>query len=132
MHYMRTTWTVLLAAALASGCGVIYKQPIYQGNLLDERAIEQLQPGLSKRQVMLLLGSPSVADPFHADRWDYIASQRTGRLAHTEKKTFTVHFQGDALVRWEGEYFPKRDMELVGEMSRFGNLPRERDRDRRR
>ncbi|MBB5015020.1 outer membrane protein assembly factor BamE [Rehaibacterium terrae] len=129
---MLKTWTVLVVAALTAGCGITYRQPIYQGNLLDTRNVEQLQPGLTKRQVLLLLGSPSVADPFHADRWDYIASERTGRAGRTQIKNFTLHFEGDTLARWEGEYFAKRDEELAAEMRKFGNLPRERDRDRRR
>lgn len=125
----------LLVAALASttaGCGILYKQPIYQGNLLDERNVEQLQPGLSKRQVALLLGSPAIADPFHQDRWDYVATRRSGRIADTEIKNLTLYFEGDNLARWEGEYFPREEQALSQEMLKFGNLPRERDKDRRR
>ena len=69
----------LLVGISASGCGVLYRQPIYQGNLLDKAAVDQLQQGMDKRQVMTLLGTPSVRDPFHHDRWDYVASRRTGR-----------------------------------------------------
>ena len=40
---------VAVALALAvSGCGILYKQPIYQGNLIDKAAAEQLQAGMSK------------------------------------------------------------------------------------
>ena len=39
---------------------------------------------MSKQQVDALLGSPSIADPFHHDRWDYTASQKTGRMGHVE------------------------------------------------
>ncbi len=38
----------------------------------------------------------------------------------------TVFFENDAVARWEGEYFPKRDEELAAEMRKFGNLPKER------
>ena len=37
--------TVLLAAAMAltvAGCGIVYRQPIYQGNLMDKASVEQL------------------------------------------------------------------------------------------
>lgn len=120
---------VLLAAAMAltvAGCGVIYRQPIYQGNLMDKAAVDQLQAGMTKDQVQALLGSPSIADPFHHDRWDYSASERDGRLGHTEVKNLTLWFENDALSRWDGEYFPEQDEALAKRMGRFGNLPKEK------
>lgn len=107
---------LLLVAAVAlstAGCGIIYKQPIYQGNLIKQSAVEQLQVGQSKQQVSALLGTPSVPDPFHAERWDYTATQRTDRLAHTTIKNFTVYFQDDRVTRWEGDYFPNQDEQLA-------------------
>jgi outer membrane protein assembly factor BamE len=118
----------VLAACLAAGCGVLYKQPIYQGSLIDAAAVEQLQPGMPREQVVTLLGSPSIADPFHHDRWDYTATQRVGRDGDTEVKTFTLWFENDALARWEGDYFPKQDEELAAQMRKFGNLPKEKKR----
>ncbi|MCD9026874.1 outer membrane protein assembly factor BamE [Luteimonas sp. BDR2-5] len=122
---------LILVAALAlvtSGCGIVYKQPIYQGNLIDQSAVEQLQAGMGKAQVEALLGTPSIADPFHHQRWDYTSSERVDRRGRTEIKTFTVFFENDAVTRWEGEYFPKRDEELAAQMRKFGNLPKERGR----
>src|SRR5690606_28574277 len=57
---MRNILVLAVVALVVSGCGVIYKQPIYQGNLLEQSAVEQLQPGMSKQQVVGLLGSPSI------------------------------------------------------------------------
>lgn len=103
--------TAVLAAATA-GCGILYKQPIYQGVLLEKAQVEQLQAGMSKQQVEALIGSPSIADPFHHDRWDYAATHRTNRRGTTEVKNMTLWFENDALARWEGEYFPEQDKEL--------------------
>ena len=119
---------LLLALTLATaGCGMLYRQPIYQGNLLDKANVDQLQEGMDKRQVMTLLGSPSVADPFHHNRWDYVATQRTGRVGKTEVKNLTLYFEGEQLAKWEGEYFPEQDKALSMDMRmRFGNLPPEK------
>ena len=84
---------------------------------------------MTRQQVFSLLGSPPVADPFHQERWDYVATQRR-RSGPTEVKTLTLHFDGDSLVRWEGEYFPEADRELAAEMRRFGNLKRDKDKPR--
>lgn len=116
----------LLVAMVTAGCGILYKQPIYQGNLIEKAAADQLQAGMSKQQVQTLLGSPSIADPFHQQRWDYTASQRTGRRGRTEVKTLTLWFEGDALARWEGDYFPEQDEALAKRMARFGNLPKDK------
>ncbi len=123
---MRKLLLVLLVALITSGCGVLYRQPIYQGNLLDKTNVDQLQAGMDKRQVMTLLGTPSVRDPFHQDRWDYTASRRTGRSGSTEVKNMTLYFENQALARWEGDYFPEEDSELAKTMARFGNLPKDK------
>ena len=114
-----------LALGLAlSGCGVIYKVDVYQGNLLESSAVEQLEPGLSKRQVFALLGSPSVQDPFHRSRWDYVATV-SKRGGETEVKNLVLTFQGDTLATISGDYFPENDEALMKEMRRYGNLPRD-------
>jgi len=130
---MRKLLLILALAAATSGCGMLYKQPIYQGNLVDKSNVDQLQQGMDRRQVMNLLGSPSVADPFHHDRWDYVATQRTGRVGKTEKKTFTVYFENEQVARWEGDYFAEQDKELANEMrGRYGNLPVDKKKQRGR
>ena len=110
---MRKLVLVLTVALATSGCGIVYRQPIYQGNLLEKSAVDQLQAGMSKQQVQLLLGTPSIADPFSQNRWDYTATQRVGRLARIEKKNLTVFFENDVVARWEGDYFPEQDEALA-------------------
>ncbi|KUF35693.1 outer membrane protein assembly factor BamE [Xanthomonas phaseoli] len=128
---------LLLVAAIAlstAGCGIIYKQPIYQGNLIKQNDVEQLQVGQSKQQVSALLGTPSIPDPFHAQRWDYTSTQRVDRLARTEIKNFTVFFENEQVARWEGDYFPSQDEQLAkAAPKQFGrNLARDKKKQRGR
>lgn len=109
---MRNALLLTAIALSTAGCGILYRQPIYQGNLVQPDAVQQLQVGMDKTQVMALLGTPSIEDPFHHDRWDYTSTQRRGRTGQTEIKNFVVHFENDAVARWEGEYFPDQDAEL--------------------
>ncbi|MDO5505991.1 MAG: outer membrane protein assembly factor BamE [Pseudoxanthomonas suwonensis] len=125
---MRKLLTVLLLALVTAGCGVLYRQPIHQGNLIDPQAASQLQVGMHKQQVLGLLGTPSIRDAFHQSRWDYTATRLTGRVGATQIKNLTLWFENDALARWEGEYFPQDDKALAEEMRKFGNLPREKNR----
>src|SRR5690606_3608791 len=130
---MRTLIVPALAALLVTGCGLIYRQPVYQGSLVSPEDVAQLQVGMSRQQVAALLGTPSIQDPFHHDRWDYAATERVGRAGQPTVHNFVVYFENDAVVRWEGSHFPDRDKELIGNVRRqFGpNLPRD-DRSRRR
>lgn len=123
-----------LLVLFVSGCGMLYRQPIFQGSLLDKAAVDQLQEGMDKHQVMTLLGSPSVSDPFHHNRWDYVASQRIGRRGAPVVKNMTLYFDaGGTLSKWEGEYFPEQDSELAKNSIRyFGpNLAKDKKKDRR-
>ena len=71
-----------------------YKTPIEQGMLLDIDNLNKVVPGLSKEQVRFLLGTPSIIDLFHVDRWDYLYYERTAN-GFTEPKRITVVFKNE-------------------------------------
>jgi len=79
-----------------------HKIDIQQGNYVTQDMVDKVKPGMSRSQVRFALGTPLVADPFHADRWDYVyVSHKRGRLI--DKRLIVVVFQDDKLVRIEGE-----------------------------
>lgn len=131
---LRLPLLALVVASATAGCGLLYKQPIYQGNLIEPDNVQQLQAGMSRQDVIGLLGTPSIVDPFQPNRWDYTSTQRTDRRGTTEVKNFTVWFENDAVVRWEGEYFPEQDDQLAkNSVRQFGpNLARDDKKQRRR
>ena len=97
--------TVLLLAALATGCNLLYKAEIQQGTLLSTEMLANLKPDITKRQVRLLLGSPSISDTFHPERWDYVYSvNRAGEKVTPQH--LTLYFSNDTLVRAEGDLAP--------------------------
>ena len=59
---------------LVSGCVSLYKPEVQQGNVISAEMLETLKIGMTKRQVVFLLGTPLIADPFHPERWDYFYS----------------------------------------------------------
>lgn len=111
---------VLLGLALG-GCGVIYKPDIQQGNLLDARNVQQLKPGMTKQQVLALLGSPSVTSPFAQNRWDYVATmqQRGGKVL---ERTLTLYFNNETLVRTDGDFLKETPQALLQEAKKYGPL----------
>lgn len=85
---------------------LIYRPTIVQGNLVDQQQINKLEPGMSKRQVAFLMGTPMLSDVFHVDRWDYPYTTGVGSTP-SEIKHFTVYFENDRLVRTSGDYRPE-------------------------
>ncbi|CAN5324537.1 hypothetical protein BH24PSE2_BH24PSE2_01190 [soil metagenome] len=79
----------------------VYRVDVQQGSYLEQEVIEQVEPGMTRSQVQFLLGTPLVADPFHADRWDYVYYFKPGDNRKAESRRFTVFFAGDAVERIE-------------------------------
>lgn len=92
-------FTVLLSL---TGC---YKVSVQQGNILKQENIDEIKPGMTKQQVAIVLGTPTIADPFDQDRWDYINTTKfQGEFKKVKK--FTLFFDDNKLVKTEGNYFP--------------------------
>jgi outer membrane protein assembly factor BamE len=79
---------------------------IPQGNRIDAGLVEQLEIGMSRNQVLFLLGSPAVDDLYHPDRWHYIYYYKTGKSGDVEKRHMTLHFTNDLLSAIEGSINP--------------------------
>jgi outer membrane protein assembly factor BamE len=104
-----------LALAL-SACGNIgsldfpgvYKIGIPQGNIITQEMVDQLRPGMTKRQVIFVMGTPLVRDPFNQNRWDYIYSYQPGGGERGQER-ISVFFEDDALNRFAGDFSPTED-----------------------
>ena len=92
----------------------VYKISIPQGNIITQEMVDQLRPGMSKRQVIFVMGPPLVRDPYHQDRWDYIYSFQPGGGERGQEK-ITVFFIDDQLVRFEGDFVPTAIAEATPE-----------------
>lgn len=92
----------------------VYKISIPQGNIITQEMVDQLRPGMSKRQVIFVMGTPLVRDPYHQDRWDYIYSFQPGGGERGQEK-ITVFFIDDQLVRFEGDFVPTAIAEATAE-----------------
>lgn len=101
---------LLLAGLLAlAGCeslqssdnflGVVtpYRVEVVQGNVVTKEQAALVKPGMSRAQVRDLLGSPLLADAFHADRWDYVFTIRR-QGAEPQLRRIVVRFDGDKLA----------------------------------
>jgi outer membrane protein assembly factor BamE len=115
---MRLRWLALAALIPLAGCGLIYKVDVQQGNLFDKETVDALKPGMTKRQVLLVMGSPSVVSPFDQDQWHYVSTMRRGRNS-MQTKDLTLLFKEDSLVKIDGDYFPEDPDQLIKDASKY-------------
>ncbi len=108
---------------LLSSCGSVtsfafpgvYRLNIPQGNIITQEMVDQLRPGLTKRQVNFILGTPLVKDTFDQDRWDYLYSFQPGGGERVQER-LTVFFENDQLTHFVG------DFEQTPENEQFDNV----------
>lgn len=101
-----------LASTLLGACSSVkdmvpgvYRIDIQQGNAISEEMIGQLQPGMNKRQVGYIMGTPLLVDAFHNDRWDYVYSFQPGGEERQQKR-LSLFFENDELAGVQGDYRP--------------------------
>ncbi len=82
-----------------------YRVDVVQGNVVTQEVMSQIQPGLGRMQVKEILGTPLLADPFHADRWDYVFILRRQGVADQQRR-ITVFFKQDAVERFDTQPLP--------------------------
>jgi len=86
----------------------VYKISIPQGNIITQEMVDQLRPGMTKRQVIFVMGTPLVRDPFHQDRWDYVYNFQPGGGVRGQER-LSVFFVEDALINFTGDFTPTSD-----------------------
>ncbi len=101
---MRKLVALCLALSLPA-CGLVYKLPTRQGNVIEQKQLDQLKPGMTRDQVRFLMGTPLAASPFREDRWDYVGYYKTPR-GQVFTRTVSLFFEGDKLARTEGAEAP--------------------------
>ncbi|MDT8907459.1 outer membrane protein assembly factor BamE [Pseudomonas sp. CCNWLW56] len=112
------TFVGLLALAGCSFPGV-YKIDIQQGNVVTQDMIDQLRPGMTRRQVRFIMGNPLLTDTFHADRWDYLYSLQPGGGERQQERISVIFNANDQLVSLSGDFMPgvSRDEAIMGKES---------------
>lgn len=96
--------SLLLLAACGGYIPTFYKLDVRQGTIIEQERVQRLRTGMSRRQVEVLMGTPSIADPFNAERWDYVyIFYPRGNKKKGEQRHLKLFFTGDSLIRIEGD-----------------------------
>jgi len=112
-----TSLTLVGLLALA-GCSFpgVYKIDIQQGNVVTQDMIDQLRPGMTRRQVRFIMGNPLIQDTFNTNRWDYLYSLQPGGGQRQQERMSIFFNDSDQLVSLSGDFMPgvSRDQEILG------------------
>ncbi len=100
---MRILAPIVAATLILAGC--VYKIDIQQGNYVTQDVAAKLKTGMTKSEVRLLLGTPLLVDPFHANRWDYYFANSKGGKAEPSSR-LSIFFENDKVVNYVGEARP--------------------------
>ena len=97
---------------------LLHKIDIQQGNVIDQEMLNQLKPGMDKKQVKFIMGTPVLIDPFHNERWEYIYSFQEGGTVR-EQRHITLHFENDKLAYISGDIeisnIPRQEYKIITE-----------------
>ena len=80
---LRQMSTAVIALAI-SGCSLIYKQPISQGNIISAYDVSQIKTGMNVKQVTNILGLPVLTNMYPENRLVYVYSLKPG---HSDLQT---------------------------------------------
>jgi len=97
-----------IASLMMAACSryhLVHKIDVQQGNVITQDEVNLLEPGMNRRQVQFIMGSPMIADVFHQDRWDYVYLLEPGYGERTEERV-TLFFDNDQLSRINGTLHP--------------------------
>lgn len=93
--------------ALMTGCShfrfpAAFKIDVAQGNIIEPEKAKQLQPGMTRRQVVYLLGSPVMRNVLEEDTW-YYAYQFSEGGQPAKRYHFVLQFDDDVLQEIRGD-----------------------------
>ena len=94
-----------LCLTVCSCSRLVHKIDVQQGNVITQDEVNLLEPGMTRRQVQFIMGSPMIADVFHQDRWDYIYVMWPGYGEPTGVR-ITLFFDDDLLTGTSGTIDP--------------------------
>ncbi len=80
---------------------IVYKLPTRQGNVVEQKQLDQLHVGMTRDQVKFLMGTPIATNPFREDRWDYFGYYKSPR-GEVSTRNVTLYFDNSKLTHMEG------------------------------
>ena len=101
--HLQFLFAVVVITSIQACSGFIFRIDIPQGNYLEQKDVDKLRIGMTKEQVIYVLGRPVVRDSFDHDTWYYIYSMKRGMSDKHIKKEMTIEFVDDKIAKVNGD-----------------------------
>ncbi len=119
---------VIIVAWLLVGCEkkqvpFAYRPDVQQGNVVTKEMLGRLEPGMEKRKVRFLLGTPLIVDTFNQNRWDYIYTFNP-LFGDIVQRRVSLFFEDQRLKRIDGDVKKLADIEPPTSKEKVVTVPR--------
>lgn len=94
--------TTLCSLNILSSCAV-YKVEVQQGNVLEQKMLNQLEVGMPAQKVRFIMGTPLIEDLFRQRRWDYVYSLQPSGKKRQQRHIVLFFDDNNQLLRVEGD-----------------------------
>lgn len=98
---------VTLVGCSSGKWGFPYRAPTQQGNWVTAEQVSYLRQGFTKDQVLYALGTPTLVDIFHPNRWDYPYHYKPGYGKPVHRNLSLWFDENDLLERWAHDPLPE-------------------------
>jgi outer membrane protein assembly factor BamE (lipoprotein component of BamABCDE complex) len=108
IRFMTRAVALSMLAGALSGC-LGYDGEVQRGYVIDQKALDQVKPGSSAEQVLVLLGTPSTTSTVGGSAWYYISQTVDRTLAFsapsvTDQHVLAVYFDPGKKVERVANY----------------------------
>ena len=99
--------TAVAVAMIVTSCALprVYKVTVQQGNVITQKMVDSLKPGMTREQVAYVMGEPVIKNPFDQDRWDYVYTLRVPGVVNDHMK-LSLYFTDGLLSHFVGDLAP--------------------------
>ena len=103
---------IICSSVLLSACSMpklrlprVHKLTVQQGNVITQKMIDQLKPGMTRSQVAFIMGEPIFRNSFTDERWDYIYTIELPGV-FSSNSSVSLFFVDDVLGYFTGDIIP--------------------------
>jgi outer membrane protein assembly factor BamE len=100
---IKKTAFCLTLSLLVAGCSFpgVYKINVQQGNIITQKMLDKLKPGMTPNQVHFVLGTPILKDLFNKNKETYLYTfQNAG--GKIQKQNITVYYAQNKMTHFTG------------------------------
>lgn len=87
---------LFLLSTILTGCSFFrpHKLDVEQGNVITQREVSKLKPGMTRSEVKAVMGNPLLANLFTPNRIDYVYTFQPGGRSMQEKRVICIFHNG--------------------------------------